>query len=99
MEPAKVLGSLHSGEAMRKAIDIVAGVCLAGAILVAAPHAVSAAPEQIGLAAIVRNNVSQVEPTTAKVNQGDDVVRDEVLQTFADSNAKIVLKDSTNLML
>ena len=58
-----------------------------------------AAAEQIGIAVVVRNNVSQVEPVTAKIVQGDDIVRDELVQTLADSNAKFVLKDSTNLML
>ena len=58
-----------------------------------------AAAEQIGLAVVVRNSVSQVEPKAAKILQGDDIVRDEVVQTLADSNAKFVLKDDTNLML
>jgi len=58
-----------------------------------------AAPEQIGIAVVVRNSVSQVEPVTAKILQGDDIVRDALVQTLADSNAKFVLKDSTNLML
>jgi hypothetical protein len=60
---------------------------------------VLAAPDQVGLAVIVRNNVSEVEPTPAKISTGDDVVRDEIIQTMADSNAKVVLKDSTNLVL
>src|SRR5262252_1564625 len=58
-----------------------------------------AAPDQVGLAVIVRNNVTEVEPTPAKITAGDDVVRDEIIQTMADSNAKVVLKDSTNLVL
>ena len=58
-----------------------------------------AAAEQIGLAVVVRNDVKRVEPTVAKIMQGDDIIRDEVVQTSADSNAKFVLKDSTNLML
>jgi hypothetical protein len=60
---------------------------------------VLAAPDQVGLAVIVRNNVSEVEPTPAKITAGDDVVRDEIIQTMADSHAKVVLKDSTNLVL
>jgi len=58
-----------------------------------------AAPDQVGLAVIVRNNVSEVEPKPAKISAGDDVVRDEIIQTMADSHAKVVLKDSTNLVL
>jgi len=60
---------------------------------------VLAAPDQVGLAVIVRNNVSEVEPKPAKISTGDDVVRDEIIQTMADSHAKVVLKDSTNLVL
>jgi FecR-like protein len=60
---------------------------------------VQAASDQIGLAAVVRNSVSQVEPTKAKILQGDSVFRDEVVATEDDSSAKFVLKDSTNLML
>ena len=67
-------------------------------VCLASPRA-SAAPDRIGLAVTVRNEVSQIEPKASKILPGDDVVRDEVIQTLADSNAKIVLKDSTNLML
>ena len=84
---------------MPKVTQILAAFSVAAAILVAPAGAVLAGPEQIGLAAMVRNNVTQVEPTVSKILQGDDVVRDEVVQTFADSNAKLVLKDSTNLVL
>lgn len=59
-----------------------------------APSVWAAGAEQIGLAVVVRNNVSRLEPTVANILQGDDVVRDEVVQTFNDSSAKIVLKDS-----
>ena len=59
----------------------------------------AASADQIGLAAAVRNDISQVEPKITKISAGDDVVRDEVVQTLEDSGAKIVLKDSTNLVL
>ncbi|SDS27844.1 FecR family protein [Bradyrhizobium canariense] len=58
-----------------------------------------AAPEQIGLAVVVRNDVSQVEPTISKIISGDDIVRDELVRTNTDSSAKFVLRDSTNLLL
>lgn len=58
-----------------------------------------AAPDQIGLAHTVRNNVSQIEPKISKILAGDDLFRDEVVQTLEDSGAKFVLKDSTNLIL
>jgi hypothetical protein len=57
------------------------------------------APEQIGLAVVVRNDVSQVEPTISKIVAGDDVIRNELVRTSADSSAKFVLRDSTNLLL
>ena len=59
----------------------------------------NAASDQIGLAVIVRNDVNQVEPRTSKILPGDDIFRDEVVQTKGDSSAKFVLKDSTNLVL
>src|ERR1700722_17921645 len=60
---------------------------------------VVAARDQIGIAATVRNNVSQVEPQVSKIQPGDDIIRDEVVRTLIDSGAKFVLKDSTNLIL
>jgi hypothetical protein len=57
------------------------------------------APEQIGLAVVIRNDVSQVEPTISKIVTGDDIVRNELVRTKADSSAKFVLRDSTNLLL
>src|SRR3954451_11941446 len=62
-------------------------------------RALAASPDQIGLALTVKNEVSQVEPKISKILQGDDIFRDEVVQTLADSGAKFVLKDSTNLVL
>jgi FecR-like protein len=74
--------------------------CLAASWLsiVLAPP-VQAASDQIGLAAVVRNSVSEIEPNKAKILQGDSVFKDEVVATEDDSSAKFVLKDSTNLML
>lgn len=63
-----------------------------------ASHAL-AASDQIGLAVVIRNDVNQVEPKTSKILPGEDLYRDEVVQTKGDSSAKFVLKDSTNLML
>jgi hypothetical protein len=57
------------------------------------------APEQIGLVAVIRNDVSQVEPTISKIVAGDDIVRNELVHTNVDSSAKFVLRDSTNLLL
>jgi hypothetical protein len=60
---------------------------------------VAAGADQVGLTVTVRNSVNQVEPKTSKILEGDDVIRDEVVQTLQDSGAKFVLKDSTNLVL
>jgi hypothetical protein len=57
------------------------------------------APEQIGLAVVIRNDVSQVEPTISKIVPGDDIVRNELVRTKTDSSAKFVLRDNTNLLL
>ena len=63
------------------------------------PSQALAAADQIGLAVTVRNDVSQVEPKISRILAGDDLIRDEVVQTRTDSGAKFVLKDSTNLVL
>lgn len=57
------------------------------------------AQDQIGLAVVIRNDVSQIEPTISKIVGGDDIVRDELVRTNTDSSAKFVLRDSTNLLL
>ena len=59
----------------------------------------SAADEPIGVTAVVRNTVSQLEPKVTKIAKGDEVVRNEVVRTAADSDARFVLRDDTNLML
>lgn len=74
----------------------LAGFCVSMGLVVSPALAAS---DQIGLAVIVRNNVAQVEPDAKKIYQGDDVYKDEVVQTQEESSAKFVLKDSTNLML
>src|SRR5215475_8978553 len=63
------------------------------------PAKLSAADERIGIAAVVRNSVSQLEPQVTKIAKGDDVVRNEVVRTAADSDARLVFRDDTNLSL
>ena len=82
---------------MRSILSIYA--VLAVVLLGSSSPVLAASPDQIGLAAVVRNDVSQVEPKISKILAGDDVVRDEVVQTLENSGVKIVLKDSTNLVL
>ena len=63
------------------------------------PATTSAADEPIGVTAMVRNTVSQLEPKVTKIAKGDEVVRNEVVRTAADSDARFVLRDDTNLSL
>jgi FecR protein len=63
------------------------------------PATTSAAEERIGVAAVVRNTVSQLEPQVTRIAKGDEVVRNEVVRTAADSDARFVLRDNTNLSL
>src|SRR4051794_19048060 len=64
-----------------------------------AGFAANAAEERIGVAATVRNTVSQIEPRPTRIIKGDDLVRDELVRTAADSDAKFVLRDNTNLSM
>jgi ferric-dicitrate binding protein FerR (iron transport regulator) len=57
------------------------------------------AQERIGRAAVIRNDVSQISPRVVRISTGDEVFRDETLRTAADSDAKFVLRDDTNLSL
>src|ERR1700745_4110778 len=59
----------------------------------------SAAEERIGISAVVRNTVSQLEPQVTRIAKGEEVVRNEVVRTAADSDARFVLRDDTNLSL
>src|SRR6516165_6275742 len=61
--------------------------------------ATSAAEGPIGVAAVIRNTVSQLEPRAARIAKGDEVVRNEVVRTAADSDARLVFRDDTNLSL
>src|SRR5215470_5101133 len=58
-----------------------------------------AAEERIGVAAVVRNLVSQLEPQVTRISKGDEVVRNEVVRTATDSDARLVFRDDTNLLL
>jgi hypothetical protein len=64
---------------------------------------VSAAPlahaqTRVGEAVLVKNEVLNVT-TSSQINMGDGVLRDETVQTGADSAARLVMADSTNLSL
>ncbi len=58
------------------------------------------AQARVGEAAVVKNRVVSVSASqTSPINVGDNVLRDEVVQTGADSAARLVMADSTNLSL
>ena len=63
------------------------------------PATTSAAEGPIGVTAVVRNTVSQLEPQVTRIAKGDEVVRNEVVRTAADSDARFVFRDDTNLSL
>jgi hypothetical protein len=71
------------------------------AVLGVAALAPAQAEESIGGAKTVVNLVTGDLGTGDKVNvfQGDDVFRDEGVRTDADSSARLVLRDNTNLLL
>ena len=71
-------------------------------ILVALTGGIVLAPagyaQTIGVAATVRNDVAQVKGASAlPISMGENVVRNEVVRTGADSSTKLVFSDSTNL--
>ena len=68
------------------------------AVGVAAPRAHAQAPARIGEAAVIQHEVVNLA-TTSQINVGDGVLRDETVQTGADSAARFVMADSTNLSL
>ena len=63
------------------------------------PASTSAVEGPIGVATVVRNTVSQLEPRATRIARGDEVVRNEVVRTAADSDARFVFRDDTNLSL
>ncbi|QPF90180.1 FecR family protein [Bradyrhizobium commune] len=70
-------------------------------LLSAALCAASGAQAQtrVGEAVLVQNEVVRVAATTTPINVGDSMLRDETVRTGADSAARFVMADSTNLSL
>jgi len=68
------------------------------AVGAAIPHAQAQAPGRIGEAVVVRNEVVNVA-TTAQINVGDGVLRDETVRTGLESATRLVMADSTNVSL
>ena len=58
------------------------------------------APARVGEAAVVQNEVIRVSGSGGtQINVGDALLRDETVRTGADSAARLVMADSTNLSL
>src|SRR5437879_5081081 len=70
---------------------------LLSAVVCAAPCA--QAQTRVGEAVLVQNEVVRVAATTTPINVGDSMLRDETVRTGADSAARFVMADSTNLSL
>jgi hypothetical protein len=70
-------------------------------LLTAAFCAASGAKAQtgVGQAVVIQNEVVRVAATTTPINVGDNMLRDETVRTGADSAARFVMADSTNLSL
>lgn len=57
------------------------------------------AQTRVGEAVLVQNDVVRVAATTTPISVGDSMLRDETVRTGADSAARFVMADSTNLSL
>ncbi|MGY4502635.1 hypothetical protein ACVWYH_006592 [Bradyrhizobium sp. GM24.11] len=57
------------------------------------------AQTRVGEAVLVQNEVVRVAATTSPISVGDSMLRDETVRTGADSAARFVMADSTNLSL
>jgi ferric-dicitrate binding protein FerR (iron transport regulator) len=64
----------------------------------AIPDAQAQTQARIGEAVVVRNEVVDVA-TTAQINVGDGVLRDETVRTGLESATRLVMADSTNVSL
>jgi hypothetical protein len=57
------------------------------------------AQTRVGEAVLIQNDVARVAATATPINVGDSMLRDETVRTGADSAARFVMADSTNLSL
>jgi hypothetical protein len=74
------------------------GLCCLSTALGADLTVTARADEVIGVASVVRNNVSGSLPTgEVRINVGESVIRNEIVKTDAESWTKLVFSDSTNL--
>jgi hypothetical protein len=78
----------------RRCTVFVFAFCLGADVAVPRAHAQA----RVGEAAVIHNEVVNAT-TTSQINVGDGVLRDETVRTGADSAARFVMADSTNLSL
>ena len=57
------------------------------------------AQTRVGEAVVIQNDVVRVAASTTPISVGDSMLRDETVRTGADSAARFVMADSTNLSL
>jgi len=69
---------------------LLAAVCATG---------VAHAQTRVGEAVVIQNEVVRVAASATQINVGDSMLRDETVRTGADSAARFVMADSTNLSL
>ena len=80
----------------RHGLLFISALCLAAGLAASSAHAQA----RVGEAAVVQNQVVRVTGSaTSQINVGDGVLRDETVRTGADSAARLVMADSTNLSL
>jgi hypothetical protein len=76
------------------------GLAVASLALVALCASVPALAQQVGATTVVRNEVARVKGAQRNpIAAGESVFRDEAIQTGADSLAKLVFLDQTNLSI
>jgi hypothetical protein len=80
--------------------SVVVAFALGLFVAFASPRAHAQSPARVGEAAVVQKEVLRVAGSaTNQINVGDGLLRDEVVRTGADSAARLVMIDSTNLSL
>jgi hypothetical protein len=88
--------NLRHGDFFVAVLFLAAAFVLMGGLAARPAHAQA----RVGEAAVIKNQVVSVSASaTSPINVGDSVLRDEVVRTGADSAARLVMADSTNLSL
>jgi hypothetical protein len=81
---------------LRSCVVFIFALCFAGTLAVSSAQAQA----RVGEAVLVQNEVLRVSvSSTAPINVGDGLLRDETVRTGTDSATRLVMADSTNLSL